>query len=264
VRARAVRSGGAAPRGGGLLPRSLRLLLVLLVPGTSAPAEEERGLRPGETVGGLRGSPPVESRGELAAPPGPGSLLVRLGGGLGLVGLGGGGLLLLSRRLSRTRRARGPSEEIRILARASLAPRHGLALIEVRGQRILVGLSRDHLTSIAVLSEPPLADGSASPRSVERKECSAAPEGDPPAVCPQGAPGPQRPGLQSRGAELRGRLARSSYGIFDTRWRDDEPGGEGSVTRDDVEPYRRQVERLRGLLDRRRAEGPGERGAAGA
>ncbi len=70
-----------------------------------------------------------------------------------LVGVAGGSIAWWARRRVGPR---GPqSERIEVLARKSLGPRHQVALIEVAGKRLLVGMGGDAIATLADFGEEP-------------------------------------------------------------------------------------------------------------
>jgi flagellar biogenesis protein FliO len=68
-----------------------------------------------------------------------------------LVGAAGGGLAWWARRRMGPRGA--DSERIEVLARKSLGPRHHVALVEVAGRRLLIGMGGDAIATLAELGE---------------------------------------------------------------------------------------------------------------
>ena len=66
----------------------------------------------------------------------------------------GWGLTAWTRR--RRQQSPGGDAHIEVLARRGIGPRHQVILIEVSGQRLLVGVSGDRVAPIANLSEPPV------------------------------------------------------------------------------------------------------------
>lgn len=70
-----------------------------------------------------------------------------------LVGAAGGGLAWWARRRMGPRGAE--SERIEVLARKSLGPRHHVALVEVAGRRLLIGMGGDAIATLAELDEAP-------------------------------------------------------------------------------------------------------------
>ncbi len=77
----------------------------------------------------------------------------RLAFAVAAVGAAGGGLAWWARRRMGSR---GPqSERIEVLARRSLGPRHHVALVEVAGRRLLVGMGGDSIATLAELGDEP-------------------------------------------------------------------------------------------------------------
>ena len=87
--------------------------------------------------------------------------LARIGAAVGAVGALGWGLALWARR----RRSNGGDDaRIELLARRSLGPRHHVALIEVTGRRLLVGIGTESVRLVADVT-----DGIAFEAELERR-----------------------------------------------------------------------------------------------
>jgi flagellar biogenesis protein FliO len=89
--------------------------------------------------------------------------LARMGAGLGVT------LTLAAAAAWWSRRRRGPGgsddARIQVMARRGLGPRHQLAVVEVSGRRLLVGMAGDTIQTLADLSE----EVASFPRTLERE-----------------------------------------------------------------------------------------------
>jgi flagellar biogenesis protein FliO len=100
------------------------------------------------------GAASAEPTTDVAAFPTPArEPFARLALAVALVGAAGGGLAWWARRRMGPRGA--DRERIEVLARKSLGPRHHVALIEVAGRRLLVGMGGDAIATLAELDEAP-------------------------------------------------------------------------------------------------------------
>jgi flagellar biogenesis protein FliO len=119
-----------------LATRSLRALAVVAVMGVGLAAAAE----------------PVQR--DVAAFPTPArEPFAKLALAVALVGAAGGGLAWWARRRMGPRGA--DRERIEVLARKSLGPRHHVALVEVAGRRLLIGMGGDAIATLAELDEAP-------------------------------------------------------------------------------------------------------------
>lgn len=171
-------------------------LLLIVFP---VEAGESIGVKPGQTVQEVldsHGKGAASSRAEF---PTTGQLLLRLALTVGSVSLLGFGSLFFLRKWFSQRGTLHSTGEIEVAGRAALSPKHLVFVLRVADQRIVVGVSGDRMSPLAVVE-----DGKA------RRPQAAVPES----------------------AE----------------------GGRKTVGEADLMPYRRQMDRLRGLF-RGRFEG---------
>ena len=109
-------------------------------------------------VGGLSLAPIESSGGTAEEPPPVGSFpsptlapLTKIGIAIGGVSLLGLGFTVWGRR--RWRGTGGDATRISVIASRALGARHQIALIDIGGRRILIGMGGDSITTLADLSE---------------------------------------------------------------------------------------------------------------
>ena len=126
---------------------------LLLVPPAPCPAAETGGhVKPGQTISGLLDNKGQGGNQTLSSAPMEWGVIVRLSvGALLLVALGGG-LVFIQRR----RTGWAPKDGlggIQVVGRTALSPRHFVYVLRMGGRRLVVGVSGDRMSSLAVVED---------------------------------------------------------------------------------------------------------------
>lgn len=201
-----------------------RVLSVILFPATLAFAAGETSGRvaPGETVEKILHGEKVDVAASAEGMPGAMALFLKVSGWTCLAILSTLALATLYRRSPRAGRAHAGKGEMEILARAALSPKHAVILLRAGSRRIVVGISGERMRPLAVF-EAPQNSSSAADREPEMRWDHLSPG-------------------TGTGTKTEREVGQS--------W---EPA---RVRPEDLEPYRRQVDRLRGLLESWRGQWP--------
>ncbi|HVR75900.1 MAG TPA: flagellar biosynthetic protein FliO [Planctomycetota bacterium] len=181
-------------------------------------------------------TPPVLSAAVEGALPRPAPGVPFAGGGLlrklalwtGGLSLLGSGLVLVWVKASRARRGQRGGEGIEVVGRTALSHRHLVFVLRVSGRRLVVGVSGDRMTPLGAFEDSPAEKPMPAP---------------PPAPAPASASVPAQ-GFSSR-------LEGSSF-----------PLARSAVEDADLAPYRKQMNRLRGLLRGMRGDLDGDEPAS--
>jgi flagellar biogenesis protein FliO len=221
--------------------------------GAFCAAEPSNRVEPGMRISELLGDDQPGDDSSEAVDDTFAGLSFQLGLAAGATCLAGALLILLARRFLRPSHST-EGEQVLVLARVPLAPKHLLVVVRVGGQKLVLGVSGDRITPLSVQRADPETPEAPSPTpaplSTERttgrplvdtpgRETAGPPEQEPAEI---GA----RANLLSPGRELdRGGLL-DAFSAEDTvtPWDESEP-----LCREDLEPYRQQVDRLRRLID---------------
>lgn len=179
-------------------------------------------------------TPPVLSAAVEGAIPRPAAGIPFAGGGLlrklalwtGGLSLLGSGLVLVWVKASRARRGQRGGEGIEVVGRAALSHRHLVFVLRVSGRHLVVGVSGDRMTPLGAFEDSPV-------------------EKPMPAPAPVSAPVP----VPAQG--FSSRLEGSTF-----------PLARRAVEDADLAPYRKQMDRLRGLLRGMRGDLDGDEPAA--
>ena len=125
--------------------------LCLLLGAPCARAGERAVVKPRQTVREL-----LDSKGSESAPPaalGTGSLLLKLVLSVGAIGLLGSGLIFISRKYLSSPASLHSSGDIEVTGRAALSSKHLVFVLRVGERQIVVGVSGDGMSPLAVLGE---------------------------------------------------------------------------------------------------------------
>ena len=95
---------------------------------------------------------------ELAAPPAPTSNLSWKLGAIGLLAAAGFWAYSKKKRLALTKGAEAPIPEMRILRRTSVGVRSELLLVDLEGQRILLGVTPSNIQSLLIVPDSAMSD----------------------------------------------------------------------------------------------------------
>jgi len=131
-------------------------LIAALAPGAAAPADGEKGVRPGQSVAEILARDPAAAQPSPASAPGVSS---PRGAAIltGVLVLAAAGLCLLGRRKARAAWS-GPGGAVEIVGRVALGHKHTVCVVRVGDTRIVIGLAGDRMSPLAVLdasSAPP-------------------------------------------------------------------------------------------------------------
>ncbi len=226
--------------GFGKLIAAVVVAVTVTLSGIRVEAETARSggyVRPGDTIQPLRSARELPARSSVSPARDRLQLVGYIAAGLGLVGC----LAFVYRRRRRGRLGVGTSgDDIRLVDRLALSPRHSVWVLRVRDRELVVGVTPDNISTLAVFDRPSSVHAGAegvSPLTLDSAVTAKGGGGDPYWF---------RPHSESRG--------------------DDPEDGEScggnpssSKLTDDLTPYRREVTRLRSLLQNWRSGSEGER-----
>ena len=231
-----------------LSPGVLYLGAVLLLGANSEPVvgQDDGGfVKPGQTLSDLRRQEPeeeaVSSREGWSVGGAPLRQLALTVAILGAVG----GLVVFGRRRRLHLKTRGQGGRMEIVDKLALSSRHWICVVRVDGKRLVIGISGDNLSSLAVLDDG--VPGTSKGREVAVRAADR-PAG---ALYRTDRKGPDTENERSRevtGVSSQGDAAKQRQGTFWFRPQESPASAADESWENDLAPYRREVNRLRATL----------------